>query len=223
MCSRIVVLMAKACSSALRRTRSPAAQHRRCRGGAQPISSDDGQLHIAYNGEVFNHPQLYEDLHAAGRPVRSRCDTETVLQIYQREGRNTPTRLRGMFAFAIWDKRRRELFLARDRFGVKPLYYALTEDGSFVFASEIKAILASGLVNASLNRRTLPDYLANHAPSGAETMFEGIKRLLSGALADVEGWSDRVAAVLGSPLFADGIAVRCTVDSESTANDFARR
>src|SRR5205085_464532 len=88
--------------------------------------------------------------------------------------------LRGMFAFAIWDKRKRELFIARDRLGVKPLYYAHTEDGSLYFASEIKSILAARAVAPELNHSALPDYLANHSTSGEETLFHGIKRILPG-------------------------------------------
>jgi len=148
--------------------------------GAQPMSSVDDALRIVYNGEVFNHPMLSEELRADGVKYKTHCDTETVLHVYERERERTPERLRGMFAFAIWDRRRRELFIARDRFGVKPLYYALLPDGSLYFASEIKAILASGAVSPRLNMAMLPDYLANHAPSGDETLFEGIKRLPAG-------------------------------------------
>jgi asparagine synthase (glutamine-hydrolysing) len=148
--------------------------------GHQPMANDDGSLHIVYNGEVYNHPALRAELEARGIRYRTRCDTETVLRIYEAEGTRAPRRLRGMFAFAIWDRRRRELFLARDRFGVKPLYYVLQEDGSLYFASEIKSLLEAEAVTAALNMAALPDYLANHAPSGAETLFEGVRRLPAG-------------------------------------------
>jgi asparagine synthase (glutamine-hydrolysing) len=148
--------------------------------GHQPMANDDGSLHIVYNGEVYNHPALRTELEARGVRYRTRCDTETVLRIYEAEGARAPRRLRGMFAFAIWDRRTRELFLARDRFGVKPLYYVLQEDGSLYFASEIKALLTAGAVTPALNLAALPDYLANHAPSGAETLFEGVRRLPAG-------------------------------------------
>jgi len=104
-------------------------------GGHQPMLSDDEHLCIVYNGEVYNHPALRAELEARGCRYRTRCDTETVLHLYARNGARAPEQLRGMFAFAIWDRRRRELFLARDRFGVKPLYYVLTPDGSLYFAS----------------------------------------------------------------------------------------
>jgi asparagine synthase (glutamine-hydrolysing) len=148
--------------------------------GHQPMANDDGSVHIVYNGEVYNHPALRTELEARGVRYRTRCDTETVLRIYEAEGARAPRHLRGMFAFAIWDRRKRELFLARDRFGVKPLYYVLQEDGSLYFASEIKALLTAGAVAPTLNLAALPDYLANHAPSGAETLFEGVRRLPAG-------------------------------------------
>jgi asparagine synthase (glutamine-hydrolysing) len=148
--------------------------------GAQPMASDDGSIQLIYNGEVYNHPVLSEQLIAEGVRYNTRCDTETILRLFERHRRETPQHLRGMFAFAIWDRKTRELFIARDRFGVKPLYYALTADGTLVFGSEIKSILASEIVRPVFNERTLPDFLANHAPSGDETMFAGIRRLPPG-------------------------------------------
>jgi asparagine synthase (glutamine-hydrolysing) len=149
-------------------------------GGHQPMSSDDGTLHIVYNGEVYNHSALRTQLERRGHRYRTRCDTETVLRAYQQEGPRSVERLRGMFAYAVWDRNERQLFLARDRLGIKPLYYATTSDGSLYFASEIKALLATGAVRAALNLSALPDYLANHATSGSETLFAGVHRLLPG-------------------------------------------
>ena len=149
-------------------------------GGAQPMHAAGGQVTIVYNGEVFNHPALKAELEAQGHAYQTRCDTETVLKLYELEGRAAPKRLRGMFAFAIWDARTRSLLLARDRFGVKPLYYHLAADGTLVFGSEIKALLASGIVRPSLREEALPDYLANHATSGDETLFAGIRRVPPG-------------------------------------------
>jgi asparagine synthase (glutamine-hydrolysing) len=148
--------------------------------GAQPMASDDEALQIVYNGEVFNHPTLKRELEAAGRHYRTRCDTETVLRLYEADGVRAPERMRGMFAFAIWNRRTRELFLCRDRLGVKPLYYVHADDGALYFASEIKALLAAGAVRPSLNMAALPDFLANHAPSGDDTLYEGVKRLPPG-------------------------------------------
>jgi asparagine synthase (glutamine-hydrolysing) len=148
--------------------------------GHQPMASDDERLQIVYNGEVFNHPQLKVELEAAGHRYHTRCDTETVLRLYQSDGVRAPERMRGMFAFAIWDRARRELFLCRDRLGVKPLYYVHAGDGALYFASEIKALLAAGAATPSLNAAAFPDFLANHAPSGDDTLFEGVKRLPPG-------------------------------------------
>jgi asparagine synthase (glutamine-hydrolysing) len=148
--------------------------------GHQPMASDDGALQLVYNGEVFNHPTLMAQLQSEGVQYKTHCDTETVIRVFERRGEATPEELRGMFAFAMWDRRTRTLTLARDRFGVKPLYYALLDDGTLVFGSEMKAILASGMVRASLHEDALPDYLANHATTGEGTLLAGIKRLLPG-------------------------------------------
>ena len=148
--------------------------------GHQPMESDNAELCIVYNGEVYNHPTLSADFQARGVQYRTHCDTETVLHAFEAYGARCTEHLRGMFAFAIWHRGRRELFLARDRLGVKPLYYAHTDDGSLYFASEIKALLAADAVQARLNVAALPDYLANHATSGEQTLYAGIKRLLPG-------------------------------------------
>jgi len=148
--------------------------------GAQPMSVRSGEVQLVYNGEVYNHPTLMPELEAAGVRYSTHCDTETILHLYEREGRNMPKRLRGMFAFAIWDARSRELLLGRDRLGVKPLYYVHTSDGALYFGSEIKCLLAADAVRASLNMRAFPDYLANHGTCGDDTLFEGVKRLPPG-------------------------------------------
>lgn len=148
--------------------------------GQQPMASDDGSLVLVYNGEVYNHRLLRERLETAAHPYHTSCDTESVLRAFVRDGEDSPRELRGMFAFAVWNGRTGELVLVRDRFGVKPLYYLHASDGSLYFGSEIKALLAAGATTACLNLDVLPDYLANHAPSGEATMFGGIKRLLPG-------------------------------------------
>ena len=149
-------------------------------GGHQPMSSDDGSLVIVKDGKAFNHFELRPKLERCGHRFRTRSDTETVLHLYQEFGAAAVPPLRGMFAFAIWDARKQELFLARDPLGVRPLYYVHAEDGSLYFASEIKALLEAGAVKAALNLDALPDYLANRAPSGAETLFQGVRCVLPG-------------------------------------------
>ncbi len=150
------------------------------KSGHQPMTNEDGQLHIIYNGEIYNHADFRATLEARGHVYSTHCDTETILHLYEDYGENCVEHLRGMFAFAIWDQRKRELFIARDRLGVKPLYYVLTSDGSLYFGSEIKTLLEAGAIKAELNYRALPDYLANHSTSGEETLFCGVKRLLPG-------------------------------------------
>lgn len=148
--------------------------------GHQPMASADGRFTMVYNGEVYNHPALQRELEASGVTYQTHCDTETVLHLYERLGADCVHHLRGMFAIAIWDRARQELFLARDRFGVKPVYYAHDPDGTLWFGSEIKALLEAGAVRPALNRAILPDFLANHAPSGDETLFAGVRRLPPG-------------------------------------------
>jgi asparagine synthase (glutamine-hydrolysing) len=148
--------------------------------GHQPMTNEDERLFITYNGEIYNHADFRAELEARGHVYRTHCDTETILHLYEEKGAAAVEDLRGMFAFAIWDRQKRELFIARDRLGVKPLYYVHTPDGSLYFASEIKALLAADAARPELNYAALPDYLANHATSGEETLFSGVKRLLPG-------------------------------------------
>src|SRR2546423_6798251 len=148
--------------------------------GHQPMANEEGRLRITYNGKIYNHADFRKELERRGHVYRTHCDTETILHLYEERGTACVEDLRGMFAFAIWDARRRELFIARDRLGVKPLYYVHADDGSLYFASEIKALLEARAVAAELNFGALPDYLANHATSGEETLFRGVKRLLPG-------------------------------------------
>ena len=149
--------------------------------GHQPMTNEDGRLHIVYNGEIYNHSDFRAELEARGHTYRTHCDTETILHLYEEHGPRCVEYLRGMFAFAIWDDVKRELFIARDRLGVKPLYYVHTADGSLYFASEIKALLEAGAVGKpEINFRALPDYLANHGTSADETLFDQVRRLLPG-------------------------------------------
>jgi asparagine synthase (glutamine-hydrolysing) len=148
--------------------------------GQQPMYSHDRRFVIVYNGEVFNHPALKTELEAEGVRYRTHSDTETVLHLYERLGERAVERMRGMFALAIWDSLERRLFLARDRYGVKPLYYVHRPDGTLIFGSEIKALLPALGGRPDLNREALPDFLANHAPSGEATLFAGIMRLAPG-------------------------------------------
>ncbi|MGH9869396.1 MAG: asparagine synthase (glutamine-hydrolyzing) [Candidatus Polarisedimenticolia bacterium] len=150
-------------------------------GGAQPMSTEDGALHVVYNGEIYNHLHLRAELESHGRRYLTRSDTETLLHLYAETGTTCVRRLEGMFAFALWDRARRRLLLARDRLGIKPLYYALTPT-ELIFGSEIKAILAAGGISPELNRAVIPEYLATRFVSGEETFFRGVRKLLPGRL-----------------------------------------
>lgn len=148
--------------------------------GHQPMFNRDESCVIIYNGEVYNHADYRAELEAEGYKFETHCDTETILHLYEEHGERCVEKLRGMFAFAVWDKRKKELFIARDRLGVKPLYYVHDAEGNLFFASEIKAILEAKAVTPELNYAALTDYLANHATSGEETLFTDIKRLPAG-------------------------------------------
>src|SRR3954452_19470447 len=147
--------------------------------GHQPLSNEDGTVWIVFNGEIYNHADVRVALEAAGHRYKTRCDTETIVHAYEQWGDACVDHLRGMFAFAIWDAPRRRLLLARDRLGVKPLYWALT-GGQLLFGSEIKSILKSGLIRAQPNEAALPELLATRYLSGDETLFKGIHRLQPG-------------------------------------------
>jgi asparagine synthase (glutamine-hydrolysing) len=148
-------------------------------GGHQPLSNEDGNLWIVFNGEIYNHLELRDSLIALGHRYRTNSDTETIVHLFEQYGADCVTRLRGMFAFAIWNRNTRTLFIARDRLGIKPLYYKLSPE-RLLFGSEIKAILAHGGVRPEFNRAALPEYLAFGYLSGQESFYDGILKLLPG-------------------------------------------
>jgi asparagine synthase (glutamine-hydrolysing) len=150
--------------------------------GRQPMANEDGSVWITYNGEIYNAVELRELLLAKGYRFRSTSDTEVLLRLYEECGERAVRRLRGMFAFAIWDGHNRKLILGRDRLGIKPLYYALNSD-RIIFASELKALLASGLVRPKLDPNGLRAFLQfGHVPS-PWTALEEVKPLAPGHLA----------------------------------------
>ena len=150
-------------------------------GGAQPLANEDETIQVVFNGEIYNHADLRPQLEAAGHRYHTRSDTETIVHAYEQWGDDCVLRFRGMFAFAIWDAPKRRLLLARDRLGIKPLYWTRVGD-RLLFASEIKGILESGLVEARVNEQALPEVLATRATAGEDTLFRGIHKLLPGHL-----------------------------------------
>lgn len=149
------------------------------KSGHQPLANENEDVWIVYNGEIYNHAELRSMLEAKGHRYRTRSDTETIVHLYEEYGGECVKHLRGMFAFAIWDRRKRSLFAARDRMGIKPFYYRW--DGRvFLFGSEIKTILAHPNVQTEFRRSTLAEYLAFGYVTGSQTMFDGICKLMPG-------------------------------------------
>jgi asparagine synthase (glutamine-hydrolysing) len=153
--------------------------------GKQPVTNENQTIWLVYNGEIYNHIELKARLEANGHRFRSKSDTETIVHLYEEYGEECVLHLRGMFAFALWDSSKRRLFLARDRLGIKPLYYRQSQQ-TFLFASEIKALLAHPGVCAELNRAALPEFLAFGYLAGTRTLFDGIQKLAPGHTAVIE-------------------------------------
>lgn len=153
--------------------------------GAQPMASSDGRYWVTYNGEIYNFRELRGELEGDSIAFRTECDTEVLVEMYARHGPAMLERLDGIFAFAIWDTDKRELFLARDRLGVKPLYYA-EHDGALWFASEVKALLPA-LPPARLRPEGIADFLTFLWVPDPDTIFEGVSTLPAGHFAR---WSD---------------------------------
>jgi len=153
--------------------------------GHQPLSNEDGTVWIVFNGEIYNHAALREKLQALGHRYSTQSDTETIVHLYEEYGADCVQHLRGMFAFAIWDSRRQRLFIARDRLGIKPLYYQLTPQ-QMAFGSEIKVVLACPGNGARLDRAVLPEYLAFGYLSGEQTFYSGIRKLMPGHWMEVD-------------------------------------
>jgi asparagine synthase (glutamine-hydrolysing) len=147
--------------------------------GHQPLCNEDGTVWLVFNGEIYNFAELRRTLESAGHVFRSRSDSEVIVHAYEQYGRECLARLRGMFAFAIWDENERTLLLARDRLGIKPLYYART-GGGLIFASEIKAMLCAGDLPRSTNLQALYHFLGYEFVPEPETMFDGVMKVEPG-------------------------------------------
>jgi asparagine synthase (glutamine-hydrolysing) len=148
-------------------------------GGRQPMSNPNGTLQISFNGEIYNYAARRRELEQRGHQYRTQSDTEVILHLYEELGDHCVEKLDGMFAFALWDRKRSRLLLARDRLGIKPLYYAINAE-EIVFASEIKAILSLGVLRPELDPELLPEFLASGYVAGEETLFRGVHKLLPG-------------------------------------------
>ena len=147
--------------------------------GKQPISNENGKIWVVFNGEIYNYQQLRETLIKKGHQFKTKTDTEVIVHCYEEYGRECLSQLRGMFAFAIWNAERKELFLARDRVGIKPLYYSILKD-SFLFGSEIKAILCDGTVPRDLDFPAINRFLNYLYLPGEKTLFKSVHKLPPG-------------------------------------------
>jgi asparagine synthase (glutamine-hydrolysing) len=166
--------------------------------GHGPMSNEDDTVWVSYNGEVYNHAALRPALEAAGHRYRSRTDTETLLHLYEERGLGMLDHLRGMFAFSLWDATRRRLVLARDRLGIKPLYYTIA-GGQLVWASEIKALLAHPAVPAEIDETALWHYLTFAAVPPPATLYRDIHKLAAGHVLVVEDGREPVVTRWWTP------------------------
>ncbi|MCX5861022.1 MAG: asparagine synthase (glutamine-hydrolyzing) [Desulfomonile sp.] len=171
-------------------------------GGHQPLTNEDGSLWIVFNGEIYNYPELRTDLLSRGHIFRSRSDTEVILHLYEEMGEDCVKRLNGMFAFAIWNSSQRNLFLARDRLGIKPLFYSFSSK-KFFFGSEIKAILKAP-VSREPDYQALYDYLSlMYVPTPA-TAFAAIKKVPPGCVINCSSEGIRIRKYWDIPLPREG-------------------
>src|SRR5262245_55799549 len=148
-------------------------------GGDQPIVTDDGDTAIAFNGEVYNHREIRKELEEKGHRFRSNCDTETVLHAFLEWGTDAFTRMRGMFAAALWSESRQRLILVRDRMGIKPLYYYISGE-DIRFGSELKAVLEHRDIPRQLDLQALDTYLSVNYVAGEHTLIEGVRKVPPG-------------------------------------------
>ena len=193
-------------------------------GGHQPMSNEDGTVWIAFNGEIYNHAEHRAPLQAKGHVFKTRSDTEAIVHLYEERGARCPEAMRGMFGFAIWDERKETLLLARDRSGIKPLFYALTPSGDLIFGSEIKAVLASGMVDAELAQDAVAEYFALGSLAGDRTLYRHVKKLLPGHTLEWRQGRVRIERYWDLPEYTEparnGHGVMSVADA---ANEFWRR
>jgi asparagine synthase (glutamine-hydrolysing) len=149
-------------------------------GGHQPLFNEDGTVAVTYNGEIYNFQQLTDELVSLGHTFGTRCDTEVIVHAWEEWGEDCVHRFNGMFAFAVWDRNRRSLFLARDRLGIKPLYYSVTADRQFVFSSELKGLLVHPSLPRTLDPRAVEDYFTFGYIPDPKTILDGVYKLPPG-------------------------------------------
>jgi asparagine synthase (glutamine-hydrolysing) len=154
-------------------------------GGKQPMCNEDSSVWIVFNGEIYNYPELREQLLQRGHTLRTKSDTEAIVHLYEDFGEDCFEKLQGMFALALWDERQRKLLLARDRIGIKPLFYGQGNNG-LVFASEIKSIVASGLVDLAVDTTAIADLFTFFYIPGPKTIYQNVRSLEPGSYLRVD-------------------------------------
>src|SRR5688572_8737163 len=185
--------------------------------GQQPMANEDGTVWVTFNGEIFNYVELQNELRARGHALRTTSDTEVIVHLYEERGPACVEAFNGDFAFALWDRRRDRLLLARDRMGVRPVYYTV-QDGALVFASEVKALLRFPGVTAELDPVALDQCFTFWFPLAPRTPFKGIFELPPGHMLVAEGaevsvrpyWQLRFPAVEEQAPISEGDEARYT-------------
>jgi len=175
--------------------------------GAQPLSNEDSTVWISFNGEIYNYQELRNYLLAKGHHFRTKSDTEVIVHLYEEFGEGCIEKLRGMFAFAIWDTRKRLLLLARDRLGIKPIYYRLT-NSSLIFASEIKAILADPEVDPEVRQEMIDRFLTFYYMPGDDTLFRDIQKLSPGCYMVIQNGKAKIEKYWDLNFSSNGMRLR---------------
>ncbi len=191
--------------------------------GQQPLCNEDGTVWITFNGEVYNYQALKEELEAKGHVFKTNSDTETLVHAYEEWGENAVKRFRGMFAFAIWDEKKQELLVARDRMGKKPFYYSF-ENQSFVFGSELKVILDVPGVDKSIDYKALSDYFSLLYVPSPRTIFKRIKKLPAAHYAVISEKGIRIKSYWDLPFYSEtGLSENCIIrDLQEILNEATR-
>ena len=153
--------------------------------GRQPLFNEDGSVVVVYNGEIYNFESLARELKALGHQFRTHCDTEVIVHAWEEWGARCVHRFRGMFAFALWDRNSRRLFLARDRLGIKPLYYALVDNRQLIFSSELKALLLHPRLSREMDKQAVEDYFTFGYVPEPRTILRGVHKLSPGHLIEL--------------------------------------
>jgi asparagine synthase (glutamine-hydrolysing) len=191
--------------------------------GQQPLFNEDNSVVVVFNGEIYNFASLRPELERAGHRFRTHCDTEVIVHAWEEWGEDCVRRFGGMFAFALWDRNRRQLFMARDRLGKKPLYYASTTDGRFLFASELKSILAEPSLSRELDQQAVEDYFALGYVPDPKSIFKSVRKLAPGHSLLLQAGSPKVQPREYWDVSVGFANLRSSADEASVASELIER